>query len=451
MIMRSALFLVMAVCLGTSAVGCEKVSHENIDKWGHTEKGPGKLLSALESNEHSAGLRAHAAQILIEIGRFGEIKEVLETIEDGPRHLIMAELATRLWDVARINDAMSVPSARQTTAKDVLYHIIDLGDSATQAKVADYLVEWFVGGHYEGRATAGSVSGAMAIRRVGQSSAKRLLNSARAIVASPPDAEGRRDQVGPELLKALALSGSADVLDFMMQLVEQPRGDKTLPARVISAMFFAYVEPSDGLESVDGKVIVKIAQKLEAMYYDQGKSATMRNDAVALLGAMEANDCLPIFTHMISRSSDERSFRWTGTQQGVRCAGVQGIEAITEALPASIDYERGMLAKYLWDEILKFSDKKKIATAAVALLQSKSWVSRATGIELLGLLGKKSDVAGNISKIKALTGDSHRMRNWWGKQEDVPKAEKKPSPTLGELASNVAKSLETLASEGGGK
>jgi hypothetical protein len=177
----------------------------------------------------------------------------------------------------------------------------------------------------------------------------------------------------------------------------------------------------------------------------------MRNDAVALLAAMDATECIPVFARMIGYPSDQAQYRWMGTQHGVKCGGEQGIEAVTSALPTTVNYERGMLSKYLWDEILVLADKKKIARAAQAMLQSKSWVSRVTGIELLGALGKDGDVADNIKKIRALANDGHVLKNWWGKQEDVPKSEQKPTPTLGQVASDVAKSLETLALSTEGK
>lgn len=442
-------FLLSLLFLSASLViACEDVSHENIDKWSHTEKGPGKLLDALKSDKQSSALRGHAAQKLIEIDRFEEAKEILSEMEEGPRHEVMAELATRLWDMARINDAMAVPTARQVNAKDALFYTMDLADAATQAKIADYLVEWYVGGHYEGRAGAGRVSGSMAIRRVGTVAGPRLLERARGIVATPPDEEGRRVQVGDELLRALALAANKDTLEFLMELIDNPRDDTSLPKRVVSAIFFAYVEPT-GIDPADPKALLAISEKLEAMPYNNSLPATMRNDAVALLAVIGAPECVPFFTRMVAYPTDQERFRWMGTQHGMRCARVQGMRAITEALPVTVDYQRGMLSKYLWDEILKYPDKNEIVAGAVALLQSDSWVARITGIELLAALGD-TVAAENVKAIKALSGDGRRLKNWWGKEEEVPPGLTR-EPTIGEVAANVAKSLDTLASKGGDK
>tara|TARA_R110002073_G_scaffold218689_1_gene378902 strand:+ start:43355 stop:44722 length:1368 start_codon:yes stop_codon:yes gene_type:complete len=435
----------LATCLAVGASACEKVDHENIDKWGHTEKGPDKLLDALKSGEHNADLRAHAAQTLIGIDRFTDVREILEGLEEGPRQKIMAALSGRLWEVARINDPMDVPTARQTNAKDALYYLMEFGDAATQVTIADYLVEWFVGGHYEGRAKTGRVSGAMAIRKVGNASSTRLLQTARGIVAKPPDEEGRREQVGDELLKALALSSNDEALSLLLDLVENPRGDVSLPLRVMGALNFAFVAPV-GFEPVDGKALLAIKDRLAEMPYDRSISGTMRNDSVALLAAIGAPECIALFTKMISYPTDDERFRWMGTQQGIRCAGVQGIEAITEALPTTIGYDRGMLSKYLWDEILKYEDAKQIGAMATHLLRSQSAVARVTGIEVLGELGAAAATPENIELIKALANDSQQLKGWWGDQSKTPKAERKAEPTIGDRAADVAKSLEALAS-----
>ena len=43
--------------------GCEKTNHDNIDKWTHTEKGPGKLKKAFSDESHrSRSLRARRAR-----------------------------------------------------------------------------------------------------------------------------------------------------------------------------------------------------------------------------------------------------------------------------------------------------------------------------------------------------------------------------------------------------
>ncbi len=438
----SSLLLIVILALGVGA--CEKVSHESIDKWGHTEKGPEKLLETLKGSDDSADLRAHAAQVLIEIERFPEVKEVLVPMEEKPRQKLMTPLATRLWEVARINDAMAIPTSRQSNAKDALFQIMEFADTNTQAQIGDYLVEWFVGGHYEGRARSGRVSGAAVMRKVGPAASKRLLQAARGILAKPPDENGKRDQVGDELLRALALCGDAEALGLLLDLVAEPRGDVGLPKRAMRALHFAFVEPL-GFEPVDGKALLPIQARLEPMPYNRDLAGIVRNDSTALLAAIGAPECIPLFTKMVSYPTDVERYRWIGTQQGLRCAGVQGMEAITAALP-SIPYDRGLLSKYVWDEVLKFEDTAKVIDAAIRMLSSQSPVSRITGLEVLGELGAKAATSENVKRIKALSGDTHQLVGWWGDQSETPKKERKTEPTIGDRASDVAKSLSALAS-----
>lgn len=442
------LILALACLFGVGA--CESASHENIEKWGNTEQGPDKLVKALKGSEHSPDLRAHAAQKLIEIGKFVTVKEAIEGLSDEQRITVMAKLAGRLWEMARIVDAMKMPTSTQTSAKDTLYYLRGYADATTRSQMDEYLVEWFVGGHYEGRATMGKVSGAMTIREIGKAAGGRLLETARGIVASPPDAEGKRAIVGNELLKALSLSGDKEALEFLMQLAAKPRGDLGLPRRILAALHFAYVKPT-GFEPANGKALIEIQEKLEEVRYNESLSGTERNDAVALLSAIGAPECIAIFTRMVSYPSDVKLHRWAGLQKGIQCSGPQGLEALTEALPITTSYERGMLSKHLWDEVLKYDDKATISAAARRLIRSSSWVARVTGIELLGMLASEKRAAEDAELIQGLTSDSHRLKNWWGAQKKVPKGEMKSDPTIGEVAKDVAKRLQELAKRGGGK
>ena len=53
------------VLIALLVAGCEKTNHDNIDKWTHTEKGPGKLKKAFADESIDAELSAHAGANLI--------------------------------------------------------------------------------------------------------------------------------------------------------------------------------------------------------------------------------------------------------------------------------------------------------------------------------------------------------------------------------------------------
>jgi hypothetical protein len=424
---------------------CEGVSHDNIEKWVDTKKGPAKLKEALEG-DYDADLRAHAAErLIVARGDLEVVRASFDAMGEADRQAVLAALAPRLWEQARVEHTM-VPNTTQATAKDAMFYLRKHGDAATAERIDEYLVEWYTGGQYEGCAQSGAVTGAMVMRELGPKAASRLLAYARGIVARPPDANGRRAQVGSETLKALALTGDKSSLTFLMELYRQPRGDVRLPQRVIDALHFAYVEPV-GFPPADGKALVNILTDLEGIALDRGASGKAINDAVDLLGTL-GPDCTDSFVRIIAYDHPREAFRWMGVQKGIRCGGPAALRAIAEALPTKLNYERGYLQKYLWDELAAFP-APEVAQAARSLLESSSWVARVTGLELLASTGKPAIVAEDIQKIRALAKDRKVLQNWWGDQSKLPKGERKTDPQLGQLAQEVAKSLEDVAKETG--
>jgi hypothetical protein len=430
----------------TFAVGCEKVSHENIESWVGTKKGRGKLKDAL-SGDHATDLRAHAAErLIVALGDWEAVQEVIESMPEADRGAVLIDLAPRLWEQARVGGAMEVPTVAQIAAKDALFHLREFGDQSVSAQIDEYLVEWYTGGHYEGRATAGSATGPLVARQLGSTIAPRLIEHAKAVLHTPPDDKGRRAQLGNETLRALALTGEQKALDLLIEVYREPQGDTSLPERAIAALHFAYVEPS-GVEAADGKALVHVLSALEGIALDRGASGRVINDAIDLLAAL-GPDCADSFVRIIAFDHPQEAFRWMGLQKGVRCAGPQGLLALTEALPSKVNFERGYLSKYLWDELAKFP-QKEVAEAALGLLESRSWVSKVTGIEVLGTLPGSSMSAKDIHKIQSLAKESKVLRNWWGEQSKVPAGQRKKDPTLGQVASEVAKRLEDVAKESG--
>ena len=124
---------------------------------------------------------------------------------------------------------------------------------------------------------------------------------------------------------------------------------------------------------------------------------------------------------------------------------MDAIVPVVDALPPGRSYERGMLARYVWDEITAHTARGVIAQRARTLLESYSWVSRVTGVELLARLELKASAGADAKKIRALASDRTVLKGWWGKQNDEPKAKVKPDPTLGQVATDAAKELEEVA------
>ena len=440
-VVRSAVIAIVV----SAAIGCgADVSHENLDNWRSTQKGPSKLLAALKSSDHDADLRAHAAHSLLVIDQFAKVKGVLEEMSPADRAPIIEKLVPRLWKTARIETEKKQPTALQAGSKDALFEIRQYASNATRKMIDERIVEWFTDGYYEGRAESGRISGRMAVHAIGAPAGAKLVEAAQSIVAHPPDEQGRRLKVGNELLLGLALSGAPEAIGFLLRLVTVKRKDDTLAGRAMGALSKAFVEPVSGLTPVDPQALKEHVKLLDEIRHSPNASGVMKNDVIDLLALTGMPECLEPFVDMISDKS-EMQYLYIGVQQGLRCGGVDAIIPVLEAIPTNRSFERGILSKYAWEEILNITARKQVAERLRTLLASRSWVARVSAVEILGSLGLAESAAKDARKIRQLRGDKKILKQWWGKRKEGKVASKRPDPTLGHVAGQVAKRLQELA------
>lgn len=439
--------VLVLVALAPALAACERASHENLDRWLSTEKGVDKLRAAVRDPDLSAEMRAHAAQnLIIHVENlFPVAKEALEDMDDDERREVMVELAPRLWESARIAREKDVPTQVQAQAKDALYELRGLADDDTRRRIDGYLVEWLAGGFYEGRATVGRVNGRTVVRQLGPMAAPKLLESARRILIRPPDAEGARVRVDDELLVALASTGESEAAALLVDMIEKDYKDPTLPKRALAALHEAYVQPTAGQPVSARPALVGQIDRLGAIARDENLPGVMNNDAVDLIAAVGPPECIPPFVELTRLPSTQQAYRWVGIQRGLRCGGAQAVVPIVEAIPDVIQYERALLEKYVYKEILAAPGSAKVAEQARQLLASKSWVARVTGIEVLGALKQRATAAEDAERIRQLAKDRTVLKGWWGPQKDVPAGKKKSDPTIGLIAEEVAGGLQALA------
>jgi hypothetical protein len=171
----------------------------------------------------------------------------------------------------------------------------------------------------------------------------------------------------------------------------------------------------------------------------------MNNDAVDLLAIVGPPECIPPFVEMARLPSAQQAFRWVGIQRGLRCGGAQAVVPVVEAIPDVVGYERALLEKYVYKEILAAPGSARVAEQARQLLASKSWVARVTGIEVLGALKQRATAAEDAMRIRQLARDRTVLKGWWGPPKDTPAGKKKPDPTIGQIAEEVAGGLQGLA------
>ncbi len=416
---------------------CEKTNHENIDKWMRTSKGPGKLRKALKASDIDAELSAHAAINLIRTGAETEVFDAIRDMNPARRDQVTGKLVPRLWEVARVEGEMTVPSPAQADAKDALFELRDKASPDIKLTIDTYLTDWYTGGYYEARANLGKFIGCKVLRTLGPAAGDKLMSAANAILAKPITGTTRA-KIGDELLLGMAASGSADAVKYILDIARLNRGDKTQGPRALSSLYKAYLEPGGLFDPVDPVGLVPSVEKLAEIAKDSTASPQMANDAVSLIRAIGMPQCLPVLVGMITQLHRDEQFRYVGANNALKCGGPSAIISVVEALPDNAEYQHEDLVGAVSGEIAKIGPRDQTLTLVRQLLGKKSKMARWVAIEALLKLTSKEDIAA----ISALSGDSTKLSGYWGDQSDVPAKERKIEPSLGKRATEIAAALK---------
>jgi len=419
------------VLIALLVAGCEKTNHDNIDKWTHTEKGPGKLKKTLADESIDADLSAHAGANLIKMGKDPEVKQIFEQMGAARRQQVIAKLAPRLWEVARVEGDMQMPRPIQVGAKDALIMLRKYSDDTQKQQIDTYLVDWYGSPSYEGRAAVGATLGASVVRMIGAPACKKLKGVTDGIIAAPGQ-EKAKNKIGDELLLGLAASGSPECVQYVLDIVKmKDRGDTTLPARAMSALYKAYVDPGGLFDMVGSEALVPNLPAITSIAQDDAMPPGAANDAVSLIRVIGMPHCQPALVSMVAHPHPDPRFKYVAANNALRCGGVKAIKDVVQALPDG-PYSRDELTGAVAGEIAKMSPKDQVLAALHELLDSKRTIEKWVAIEALAAMKIPEENAriGRVSGGEKLTG-------YWGDQTD------KPEPTLGqhakELASGAAK------------
>ncbi len=450
--------IAVAVALALVAA-CAKASHENIDKWLETQKGPGKLADALSDGDLSPDLRGHAAVNLIRLHKGEGVYAELDKMSDKTRQAVVAEMVPRLWQLARIEGRMKVPSQVQMEAKDGLFYLRKRADQATRLQIDAHLVNWLTGGYYKGRSDTGTATGAMIVRGAAADTADlapaddpvkvadKMTAALNAVVAAPPDEAGQALVISDELVYGVALTGRPEAVGKLLELVDSKALNEKHPKldRQIMVMLERAYTDTDDVPKADPRGLQAHIDVLAPMSSDERRSLEIQSIALNLVKAAGMPACLDPLVGMISAPHSNDRFRWAAAQRALDCGQVAAILPVAEAFPSGGSYRKLDLDDSLISRMKAMTPAADVAAKARTLVGSDKWVSRAVGIELLGALALAGSAKEDAARLRALAGDKTTLRGWWGDQEDVPKAKRKQAPTVGALAVEVAKGLEELA------
>ena len=420
-----------------AGAGCDKVSHDNIEKWRGTQQGPDKLADALGDDGVEPALRAHAAQALVALGESDKVIEAVALMDAEPKQLVLSELVTRLWEDARIADPMQVPTQRQLAAKDMMFTLRPQADGELRERIDGYLLDW-LGGNYERRASMGNVEGEAIVRAIGPEAAPKVIAAARDILKRPP-VGNRYEPLGDSMLKTLAAVGDPAAIGLLIDLGSTPNeNDDTLQVRAMSAIDYAYSDEANLEPPPPPAAIKPHVDRLVPMAQGVGNvPAANINFAYEVIGHAGPPECVEAATKLAA--SPEEAPRYAALRVGIQCGGPDALVPLMEAVPKNVGYPQAILEKYVVVPVLDGNDRKQVAAAARKLLESDSWVAQYLGVELLARVGTKADA----ERLGALAGSKQRLTQFWGDSAKDPEVRKKGrEPVLGARAEDVAKTLE---------
>ncbi len=433
--MFTRVLLIAVVSLGLSA-GCEKTNHENIDKWTRTSKGPGKLEKAVRDEGVDPDLSAHAAANMIRMGKDPEVRAAFDEMSQPRRVQVIAKLAPRMWDLARIDREDALPGGAQIIAKDALISMRKYADDAQKQQIDTYLTDWYAVMSYEGRAKVGATLGAAVMRTVGPPAGKKLMSVVNSIIAAPGQ-EKTKIRIGDELLLGLAASGNPEAVKYVLDIAKMDRGDPTLPNRAMHQLFTAYVDPGGLFDLADPAALVANLDGLVSIAKDEAMHGQPANDAIALIRAAGSPQCFEPLVSMVRLPHPDPRFRYATAYAALYCGGPKSIAEVVRALPESGNYVRDDLHGAVSGEIAKMSPRDQVLAQLRDLIADKGRVTRWVAAEALTAMKSVEDAP----KIEALAGSKDKLVGYFGDQSKRDPAERKTDPTLGQRAKELAAQL----------
>ena len=427
--------LVRVIAIAALMLGaCETPSHENVDKWTHTAHGEAKLEKAFGDDSLDVDLSAHAGANLLRMGRDADVRSALQQMAPARRTAVVAKLAARMWEVARVDGELAMPRPEQVQGKDALVMLRKLADDAGKAQIDTYLMDWYCVASYDGRAQTGAVLGPTAMRMLGPPAGKKLMPVVDAILTAPADGAKHR-RIGDELLVGLAASGNPEAVKYLLDLAKMKTGDATLPDRALGALYDAYVDPGGLFDQLPPDALVPNLDALVAIAKDPTSSGAATS-AVKLVRTIGPPACVAPLVGMIGYPHPNPQFKFVAADSALKCGGIPVIKDVVHALP-ELPYERDQLFGAVVVDITLMTPPAKVEQVLRELLAEPGRLPRWVAMEGLAAMKSKADAPA----IAAL-GSAEKLVGYWGDQSGVDPKDRKADPTLGQRAKELAAALK---------
>lgn len=391
----------VAIGLGLLAIAaCDSVSSERIAQWKGTQKGPGKIESALASPRVAPQLRAEAASALVEIGMPEKVDELLSTMPAGERTELVRALVP--LQVAVMNGPAG-PKVRD--ARDALFGVRQYAQADAKARIdaallasleTDLGAGRFTGGRHSIEkmlAAVGPAAGPVLVKLMGQPHAPykgltELLVKLGDEVTREKGGEvlvglAAADQKIPnDLWIALGQLGGRAVSEFLITKVQKGSGDQ--PAQAAKAL-----QQSRFPEALPTALAVAGNSKADKLLRDE------MFGVVEKIGGPEAQKGL---VAIIAKDKEEL-VRYRAYEAALTVGKADAIVPALQAFPAGLGFKRDDVVDFLVKDIAKIGPSAH--TAAVAALTSPSVLAR-----MAAILAFESPLANDPKNLVGTTADA---------------------------------------------
>ena len=379
--------------------GCDKVSSDNIALWKTTEKGPGKLVAALQDRGVDPKLRAEAATALIEIGKADEVDASLAAMPANQR-----------WDLGKalvpvFEAGMKDSSSSNSLAyRDALFSLRELSGSDEKAQIDAVLIPSVIDELRTGKVRNGRHSVEKILTATGSSSGNLLAGlladpipgyaSVADLLARVGD-EGAREKGGAALVKrAAAQHPIPDPMWKSLGVVGGPSAVAFLQARIQGGGKDEALPAVRALQQRRDPSLLPYALRIAG---DQKADPGLRDEMFGVVETIGGPQAKAGLAHIIQADPKEM-VRYRAFESLLTVAKQDGIIPGLEAFPATATYKRVDVD----DLLVKLCEKlgAPARPVLVAALQSKAPLARMTAVMTLEQIGKSSDAAAleNIGK-----------------------------------------------------
>lgn len=484
----------IALLLALPLAACA-VTHDDLDTWMGTVRGPGKIVAVLMADKYADDLRVHAGIALVrmeprqEFDQLGELQAALRRLDEETRRRIVDGMTPGLLELMRgagtpQQSEEGPPPALQVRAKDAAFLVLQYASPAQRQELTDGVVDWFVV-DFNGRSLAGNFSAEQVVNQLGAPAAQRLVNAMSARIPqqalvkiaqlistlgtpeTKTQAAERLVQIEREMesaefgtwlgerIRTQMTSSGGTIDEARLQAAVALNREQFITQGALPAMHHLADQPSvsnrllematqtegtnedrrvTALQAMEGHVRADQQAALLALALSQSSPVRVRDYAFDRIADSRSRAAIPqLWPLATTADSAQWRQRWRVGSLILTLGGPEVLAEWIARLPAGRDvqYAREELAGYATRIAAMRPAQDALMTAQ---LGSPNWWNRAIALYYFERQGDEADLA----RISAMTGDATATAGEHWEEHD----------TVGKIATDVVTAIRERMSRG---